>query len=594
MRSALLYGDLIHVIQEDLLPSIGQVQSICITTLNDLLSVSRQWSPIVPDRRHSMPHPSHVTPGSSSSAQRSSALQTLVTNLRLQDANGEMTETSNSLSEGELLQELRSRVERASTTLSPREAELSQTLVSLLFHFHRLSFISPLSPSSSSSSSNPRVVSYDSTSARNPSDPYSTLRRQVSDFQLERSWSHTRVPSMNDITAASSVEASLLWSLIDDELEAVLNLCRSHSDPFADHLPPDYEDADGLPDYEPAAFSDVDVDVKSLHKPSNELADASGKLSDVSEKMKMDLEAVTMAIDRLYLVAPQLHNQRVELNKSKLEQMEKARRKGKQRPDGEIQMQELDRMLKLIDKASERKLTDQAVFLDGNAMREKIARASQKDLEKVRTVSSSLLVTMRLISVKMSQRAAFVEQLAKHSDAGRLHAQDAVFSTTSAIRVRSHPNLTEGLDPHALLTLPEFIREGVPEAVQRRMTIERDPEALLTLPEFIKENPPPELLRPSSIRQSRGISVSYSSVMHQPDESSSPIAAPTATRVKGSRSRSMSEPLSWFLPKSSSPTQGSGRKSSTKKLSRQGSVRESAPEVQGKRFSMSTNKILMF
>ena len=181
----------------------------------------------------------------------------------------------------------------------------------------------------------------------------------------------------------------------------------------------------------------------------------------------------------------------------------------------------------------------------------------------------------------MSQRAAFVEQLAKHSDAGRLHSQDAAFTT----RARSHPNLSsEVLDPHAMLSLPEFIREGIPEAVRRRMEIERDPEALLTLPEFIRENPPPELAHPSSIRQARGLSISYTNGSSRSrDEPSTSVLSPTATKIiKGSRSRSMSEPLSWLLPKSSSPTQSSGRKASGKKLSRQSSTVEAVPEMQGK------------
>lgn len=97
-----------------------------------------------------------------------------------------------------------------------------------------------------------------------------------------------------------------------------------------------------------------------------------------------------------------------------------------------------------------------------------------------------------------------MEQLAQHSVAGRLHGQDAVL----------HP--TRIKDPDALLTLPEFMREGVPAE-----SIRQDPRALLTLPEFVKEAPPPHLLTPST--------------------------PPVVTRIKKSRSRSMSAPaLSWL------------------------------------------------
>lgn len=345
---------------------------------------------------------SQLAPSTSTSPatpQHSSALHTLITNLRLQDSDGEMVQTTDSLSDTELLHELRTRVDQLASGLSPRDAELARTLASLLSHFHRLSFLNPLV--SSSTSSQQRVASWNNSpaTARPSGDPYSTLRRQVSDFQLERSWSHNRAHSTGDIGVAASVEASLLWSLVDDELEAVLSLCRSHgqiSDPFADALPPEYEAAgyehDSLPDYEPAGFADVDLHGKASHKPGDKLERISTRLSDnTSEKMKMDFEAVTLAIDRLYLVAPQLHNQRVELKKSKVEEMEKAQRKGKQRRgmDGEMQMRELDRMVELIGKASDRKMNDQAVTIDGEAMRQKMARARQKELEKVRAHSAS-------------------------------------------------------------------------------------------------------------------------------------------------------------------------------------------------------------
>ena len=153
--------ELIHRLQEDLLPSIGQVQSICLATLNDLLSADTHWAPIVPDRRHSMPHPSHLAPSSSIApdrTQQSSALQTLITNLRLQNANGDMTQTAESLSDTELLHELRTRVDRTASGLSARDAELARTLVSLLTHFHRLSLLTPLVATTSSSPT--RVASW--------------------------------------------------------------------------------------------------------------------------------------------------------------------------------------------------------------------------------------------------------------------------------------------------------------------------------------------------------------------------------------------------------------------------------------------------
>jgi len=92
-----------------------------------------------------------------------------------------------------------------------------------------------------------------------------------------------------------------------------------------------------------------------------------------------------------------------------------------------------------------------------------------------------------------------------------MHAQDAVFSST-------RPK-----DPDTLLTLPEFIREAVPRALQSPP----DPNALLTLGEAAREHPTPPLTPSPELRQRTKSS-------------------------KGSRNRSMSAPsLSWLLPASS-------------------------------------------
>jgi hypothetical protein len=92
-----------------------------------------------------------------------------------------------------------------------------------------------------------------------------------------------------------------------------------------------------------------------------------------------------------------------------------------------------------------------------------------------------------------------------------MHAQDAVFSSA---RLK---------DPDALLTLPEFIREAVPPALQPPP----DPNALLTLDEAAREHPtPPSTPGPQSPQQTKSL--------------------------KSSRNRSMSAPaLSWLLPASS-------------------------------------------
>jgi hypothetical protein len=103
----------------------------------------------------------------------------------------------------------------------------------------------------------------------------------------------------------------------------------------------------------------------------------------MDEKMRLDLDEVTMAIDRLYRVAPQLHNQRVELNKSKLEELRSAR-EAQDGPaeSGKQKERELERIVDMIGRASERKLVQQTVVLGD--MDARIERVRQRDVQKVR------------------------------------------------------------------------------------------------------------------------------------------------------------------------------------------------------------------
>ena len=92
-----------------------------------------------------------------------------------------------------------------------------------------------------------------------------------------------------------------------------------------------------------------------------------------------------------------------------------------------------------------------------------------------------------------SQRDAFVEQLAKHSNAGRFHSQDAVL----------HPPRSK--DPNTAITVHEFLRESVPESK------ENDTEALLSLPEFVREPIPDNVFATSRLKKQSPRSRSLSS-----------------------------------------------------------------------------------
>src|SRR5882762_4187701 len=408
------------------MPSIGYVQNSCLMTLNNLVSAQAKWNPIVPERRHSMPQSPTVPKPDAS------ALQTLLLNLRNRDSEDEMVEIESSLSNTELIDELRSRVDGLALELAPSDAQLARALASLLSHFNRLLVIQSSTLPSKTSEAGP------STSNDQPfasADVFNVLKRQLSDLQVERQ-------SKGDGVALGSppilvVEISLLWSKIDDELEMVLSLCRERTETLpprlsaSDHQPPQYDPADYVyddipPEYEYDARSSVESS-DSKHRQQSTISPTAA-----NEKIRFDLEAVTMAIDRLYMVAPQLHNQRVELKTSKVKEMEKARLAGQgssskftvsEGEQRERDVKELEGILDLIGKASDRKMTDQLVVLEGG-MKARLEKARQRDLAKVRISNRDSMLSGEL--TESVQRDAFVEQLANHSDAGRLHAQDAV------------------------------------------------------------------------------------------------------------------------------------------------------------------------
>ncbi|KAF8069026.1 HECT-like ubiquitin-conjugating enzyme-binding-domain-containing protein [Lyophyllum atratum] len=484
-----------HSVLQEVMPSIVHVQKSCLMTLNNLLSMPTRWNPIVPDRRHSMPSsPQASTTSEQEVAESSSALQTLVTNLRNREVI-DMIEVAGNPTESQLLHELRTRVEGISPSLEPGDALLAHSLVSLLSHIHRLSTIQSNSSQLLSGAAEPVC------DTAGPSDLFAMLKRQLSDLQVERLSTQPEIlgPGAPPVLV---VEAALLWNKIDEDLEKVVAMCKERTEGLSrfplDSLPPQYDPEDYELDTPPEYHeSDVrtSIDSKSRNPPHSPITAS----RQMDEKMRLDLEGVAMAIDRLYLVAPQLHNQRVELKSSKLAQMEKASREGTQatqtpqsrsgkQKEGDVQ--ELEAMLELLGKASERSLSNQSVILEGG-LPARLEKARQKDIAK---------------------RDALVEQLVNHSAAGRLHGQDAILPTRTK-------------NPNALLSLPEFIRESVPTS-----SIRADPRALLTLPEFVKESPPPPL-----------------------DEDNAEISEiPPQKEKKRPRHRSLSAPsLSWLRSASS-------------------------------------------
>jgi hypothetical protein len=197
---------------------------------------------------------------------------------------------------------------------------------------------------------------------------------------------------------------AILWSQIDRELESIVSMCQERTERlprfYQENLPPQYDydqdtlyDFDSPPEYDGTGRPSLD---KSKHREDNHHLErlssaASSRISD--EKMRLDLEGIAMAIDRLYLVAPQLHNQRVELKSSKLAQLEKARKGGSlsSRKGKEREKQELENIIGMLGKASERKLIDQSVVLE-DGMQGLLEKAKMKDIAKVRRLPNRLVL----------------------------------------------------------------------------------------------------------------------------------------------------------------------------------------------------------
>ena len=357
-------------------------------TLNDLLSEAAGLNPFIPERRRSMPPPARASTSSRTEPSIRLALQALLNNVRNHETRGEMVETHESATDADLLRELHIRVNGISRSMASGDAALANALVSLMLNLNRLSDLQ----ASTTQSSN-QIPNEGSSSNTSPTtDIFDTLTRQLSDLQIERLSSPPK-PFAPGTSPVAAVEIALLWSRIDSELENVVSMCKQRTENLPqftqDHLPPEYDlvvhNSQSPPDYEVSGRTLID-DTKSKAGHSAQVM----AVRSVDEKMRLDLEAVATAIDRLYLVAPQLHNQRVELKSSKLAEMEKARREGKtvisqqdsQTRGKERDMSELERMFDLVGKASERTLSDQSVFLDGG-MQSRVEQVHQKEAAKV-------------------------------------------------------------------------------------------------------------------------------------------------------------------------------------------------------------------
>jgi hypothetical protein len=360
---------------QHLMPSIARVQASVLSTLSNLLSpFCPHQHPGIPDYAHpvlTQPSSSRAVPSTPSSHSPTAALRSLVANLRhAESRNSEMIQVSSSDDDTSLLRELFGYADALTPSLHAQDARLVHALVSLLADLNRLSVLGVSPPSK-----DVPVWSHDASISNTGN--LDSLARQLSEFQLQR---HDQSDQEGSLPPVIAVEKALLWVRIDETLETVLNLCHYREEDRSRHSlsdPPQYDllshDGELPPNYDP--------DPELFGSDTKTVVNLSYRMS-IDEKMRLDLDEVTTAIDRLYRVAPQLHNQRVELKRSKLEELEIARAaQAAPASLGKQKERELERIVDMIGRASERKMVQQTVILgDMDARNE---RMRQRDLKKV-------------------------------------------------------------------------------------------------------------------------------------------------------------------------------------------------------------------
>lgn len=374
--------------------------------------------------------------------------------------------------EAALLMQLHDLVDAHVPSMHRHDAHLAQAIIGLLTDLHQLStsFVSTpeLSLSLSSRQSTSRSLPQSPSIPAVEDDPHAvltTLQKQLSSLQSSNSVDTSTSAATPTTTAAHHLHAALLWARIDEQLATVVALCKTrgltssghrtpdNADPFSDaaaisgaastdlsvdapsvpsfdedHMPPQYEYEYDVVNGElpPAYAADLAlahghgslVDQKQMskyppEKASGEFSALSPTVSHPHQSSSLDLDLVTQAIDRLYAVAPQLHDQRVELRQEKIAQMQKAQHtinKGKARDATSVREAELEKMLDLLGRASSREIPDQSVVID----RTRKARIKKKlDLKE--------------------QRYTYIEHIVERAAAGRLHSQDATPSSTPSL-----------------------------------------------------------------------------------------------------------------------------------------------------------------
>ncbi|CEQ39153.1 SPOSA6832_00629 [Sporobolomyces salmonicolor] len=418
-----------------------------------------------------------------------------------------------------LLDELQSRIEVIAPDLPPMDAELARSLGSLLSCTERLASMARSSGSLSASAE--RTAEPDSP------DLYLTLEREAAVCRSSRDQRAAANSVVGAVQEVEQAERELLWGRVDDLSERVRLLSRQRAEALREEeagaLTPDFNEKNDaepwtprardvafdvvslsdLPTYShdhdpahhpahlpPAYYTDFsaldekersDWDVKPPLSPSvDQHASSSSsagpmtrprKISSVNtEKMQRDLDSVSQAIERLYLVSPQLANQRVEPDRPLLRERQLAKlgnaierlsqgRFEDQRaipsplvdaPESQIERRQkdqamLDRLIDQIDRAASRTLTDQRVELkrvylgylaltQANTDDAFLQRQAPGDPECRHVQSEPLtFVSPQYEPLSDPREAKRREFILEHTGKGRLASQDAVLHSSGPI-----------------------------------------------------------------------------------------------------------------------------------------------------------------
>lgn len=212
------------------------------------------------------------------------------------------------------MEELRSRVDTLALDLPLADAELARSLGALLPHIERLLTI--CRPATVSG-----VVPVAALERLDSPNLYKTLEREAETLRSNKDQRTAGevVSVVGAIRDVESAERDVLWGRVDELSERVGALCRERQERqlLRGHSVAPSVHSFELPRYStdhrpPAYLPDSAVESKSHLDEKDAGPSQSRRGASSDEKMQIELDTVSSAIERLYLVSPQLANQRVD------------------------------------------------------------------------------------------------------------------------------------------------------------------------------------------------------------------------------------------------------------------------------------------